>query len=257
MDDAFEAKEAFLEFSKKINQEDLSHFFTMKNSRAFSRELDKRLGYKISQIERKLLKKYRAFDKTIDNSNKKKHFAGTETWIGLHPQVLQTPYSEITHFFSYLKGREINRVVDFGAAYGRIGVVLAALHPEAEFVGYEILESRYNEAQRVFKTLELDNLSMSNENILDESFEIPDADIYFIYDFSDPHDLRVILKKLSAKLYEDNFYLVAKGEGIRSLIQLKYPEFWSCNGVIHEEKWSMYSSIEDLSKFRKEVFSEC
>lgn len=256
MEDAFYAKEAFLEFSQTINQDDLSQFFAMKNSRSFSRELDKRLGFKISQIERKLLKKYRAFDKTIDDSNKKKHFLGTETWIGLHPQVLQTPYSEITHFFSYLKGREINRVVDFGAAYGRIGVVLAALHPEAEFLGFEILESRFNEAKRVFSSLELENLSMSNQNILEESFEIPKADIYFIYDFSDPHDLRVILKKLSAKLFEDNFFLVAKGEGIRSLIQLKYPEFWSCNGVIHEEKWSLYSSVEDLAQLKKEVLCE-
>ena len=248
--------EAFNDFSNIINNQDLSFFHSMKNSRSFSRDLDKRLGFKISQIESKLLKKYRAFDKTTDNSNKKKHFSGTETWIGLHPQVLQTPYSEITHFFSYLKNKKIKKVVDFGAAYGRIGLVLAALHPEAEFVGYEILEMRFNEAVRVFETLGLDQLSMSNENILEESFIVPDADIYFIYDFSDPHDLRVILKKLSKKLFDDNFYLVAKGEGIRSLIQLKYPEFWSCNGVIHEEKWSLYSSVEDLSVLKKELDRE-
>lgn len=248
--------EAFNDFSTLLKTQNLNSFNQMKNGRSFSRDLDKRLGFKISQIESKLLKKYRAFDKATDESSRKPHFIGSETWIGLNPQVLQTPYSEITHFFSYLKNKKINRVVDFGAAYGRIGLVLAALHPEAEFLGFEILKMRYDEAIRIFNALGLDKLSMSNENILDESFVVPQADIYFIYDFSDPHDLRIILKKLSEKLFKDDFYLVAKGEGVRSLIQLKYPEFWSCNGVIHEEKWSLYSSKEDLSGLKKELSNE-
>lgn len=239
--------EAFREFSNHLTNQDLSSFHNMKNCRSFSRDLDKRLGFRISQIESKLLKKYRAFDKTSDSSNKKKHFEGSETWIGLHPQVLQTPYSEIIHFFSYLRNKDIKKVVDFGAAYGRIGLVLAALYPDAEFTGYEIVEKRSSEATRVFGSLGLSRLSMRNQNILDECFELPSADIYFIYDFSDPHDLRVILKKLSEKLYKEDFYLVAKGEGVRSLIQLKYPEFWNCNGVIHEQNWSLYSSKEDLT----------
>ena len=248
--------EAFQEFSDLINSDLNQSFVKIPNGRSFSRDLDKRLGYKVSQIENKLLKKYRAFNKTNDDSSRKKHFAGTETWIGLHPQVLQTPYTEITHFFSYFKRRKISKVVDFGAAYGRIGLVLSALYPEAEFHGYEILEARCSEAQRVFETLGLENHQMTNTNILERDFEIPEADIYFIYDFSDPHDLRIILKKLSDRLFGKPFFLVAKGEGVRSLIQLKYPEFWSCNGAIHEDSWSLYSSVECLSGLKKDYQSE-
>lgn len=244
-------KDAFLKFSELVNCEDSNQFNYHIDPRKFSRNLDKDLGFKISKIERKLLTKYRAFNKNIDDSNKKKHFAGTETWIGLHPQVLQTPYSEITHFFSYLRNQEISSVVDFGAGYGRIGIVLSALYPKARFIGFEIVKERCDEGSRVFKTLGLDNCKIQNINILEEDFIVPKADIYFIYDFSDPHDLRIILKKLSSKLYKEPFYLVAKGEGIRSLIQLKYPEFWNCNGAVHEENWSLYSSMSDLSYLKK------
>ena len=252
MDASFKKeRDALARFSKLIQQNKLADFSDQLNPRQFSQNLDKELGYKISQIEKKLLKKYRAFNKTIDNSNKKKHFAGTETWIGLHPQVLQTPYSEIIHFFSYLKETSVKSIVDFGAGYGRIGIVLNALYPGAHFLGFEVVKDRSDEAQRVFDLLGLASCEVRNTNILDEDFIIPTADVYFIYDFSDPHDLRVILKKLSKKLYKEPFFLVAKGEGIRSLIQLKYSEFWNCNGVVHEENWSLYSSMTDLSIFKK------
>ena len=245
-------RDAFQKFAKIINCENFNEFNHQENPRSFSQNLDKDLGYRISQIEKKLLKKYRAFNKNIDHSNKKKHFAGTETWIGLHPQVLQTPYSEITHFFSYLKNQKITNVVDFGAGYGRIGIVLSALYPNACFTGFEVVKDRSDEGERVFELLGLENCKIINTNILSEEFIVPKADIYFIYDFSDPHDLRVILKKLSNKLYKEPFYLVAKGEGIRSLIQLKYPEFWNCNGAVHEEHWSLYSSMSDLSHYKKD-----
>lgn len=216
-------------------------------SREHAKEIDKLLGFKIAKIEMDLVKSYRPYYMTEDDSNKKKHFQGTETWIGLHPQVLQTPYSEICEFFEILKKYDIKNIVDLGAGYGRLGIVANSYFPDLNFIGYEILEQRLNEANRLFDLLDLANCQVISENILDESFSLPKSDLYFIYDFSNPIDLRVILGKLSEIFFKEKFFFVAKGEGIRSLIQTKYPEFYSLNGVIHRKNWSLYSSYVDLS----------
>ena len=215
--------------------------------RIHSRDLDRLIGYKIPKIEQSLLQKYRAYDKAPDESNKKKHFEGTETWIGLHPQILQTPYSEIYEFLSLFKKFKPKKVVDLGAGYGRVAIVLNALFPEAEFIGHEILKDRLDEARRIFTKLEMKNATMLIENILEDSFELPEADIYFIYDFSGPLDLKIILERLSSKMDKDKFFIVAKGDGIRSIIQLKFPEIWALNGTIHQKTYSIYSSFVELN----------
>src|SRR5690606_7300103 len=141
--------------------------------------------------------------------------------------------TEISSFLGYFQKHNPKTIVDLGAGYGRVGIVMNAIFPEANFIGYEILDLRLLEARRMFDLLELKNCEMRSQNILEKDFEIPKADVYFIYDFSDPHDLKVILKRLSAKLRKERFFIVAKGEGVRSLIQLKFPEFWVCHGVVH------------------------
>ncbi len=242
-------------YTEKISSDKLSSliaqsdFFSKPNNlsaKDHSKVIDRVLGYRTNKIEQKLLRKYKAYYKVTDEDDRKKHFQGTQTWIGLNPQVLQTPYSEISRFLSFFKKYSPKKIIDFGAGYGRIGIVMNAIFPNAEFVGHEIMPERLNEANRVFHDLNLTNCKVVQENILDDDFQIPKADIYFIYDFSDPMDLRIILNKLSKKLYRDRFFLVARGEGVRSLIQLKYPEFWAAHGVIHQDKISIFSSYIDL-----------
>ena len=193
-----------------------------------------------------LLGQYQAFFKTGTCKKGKKKYQGTQAWIGLHPQTLQTPYDEILEAFDFLQNDKIDSIVDFGAAYGRVGVVANSVFPGADFLGYEIIKERIEEGERIFKKLELPNCRLEEKNILEEDFELPEADLYFIYDFSNPEDLKKVLKKISKKMYEDRFFLIARGKGIRSLIQLRYPEFWASHGVIHKGEWSLYSSFKDL-----------
>lgn len=226
-----------------------SNNFTNNSSQSIwdqSKAIDKYFGFHISKIEQKLLKKYRAYYKTSDQSNRKQHFGESETWIGLHPQVLLTPYAEIYEFLNLLKKYNPKKIVDFGAAYGRVGIVMNSIYQDATFTGYEIIQQRVDEANRIFEKLNFKNCEMIKENILDENFNLPDADIYFIYDFSNPIDISRLLNKLSDIIFKKRFFIVAKGEGIKSLIQLKYPQFWASHGVIHKKHWSIYSSFCDL-----------
>lgn len=208
-----------------------------------SKILDRVLGYSIPKIEQKLLKKYQAYDKCAQNHDRKQHYQGTQTWIGLHPQVLQTPYAEILEFLTFLKPYQPKRIIDCGAGYGRVGLVMNAVLPECQFLGYEIVNVRLEEARRIFEKFDLNNCQMSSEDIIDQDFILPDADAYFVYDFSDPLDLRVLLKKLIEKIGRKPFYLIARGEGICSLIESKYPIFWADRSAIHRKNYSIYSLL--------------
>jgi hypothetical protein len=201
--------------------------------------LDQILGYEIERIESVLSCEHEDYYKTRLKEGE------SQRWFGLHPQTLQTPFSEILDFLLLLKKYQINKVIDLGAGYGRVGVVMQSIFPESTFVGHEIVPERVEEGNRVFKKLHLNKCHLVNEDVL-KIEEFPQADLYFIYDFSEYEDVRKLLSLFSKKMYKDRFFVVARGEGIRSMIQLKYPEFWAAHGAIHSKKWSLYSSFTDL-----------
>ncbi len=206
-------------------------------SRNQSKRLDKILGFKISKVEQKLLKKYKAYY-SLDQSGRKQKYQGCETWIGLHPQVLQTPYNEIFDFFEVLKMHNPKSIVDIGAGYGRVGLVMASMFPEATFSGYEIVEKRLEEGNRIFERLELDQCQMYYADLSKESFTPPIADIYFIYDFSDPLDIRKILGQLRAVNENRKAFVIAKGEFIQPILT-KYPEFKSIVPLAKGKSWDI------------------
>jgi 16S rRNA G527 N7-methylase RsmG len=218
------------------------------SDRSHSITLDNQLGFNIENIEAELSKCYRTYNEHHLGNNEKSHFEGTQAWIGLHPQILQTPYAEILKFLELVKDFDIKNIVDLGAGYGRVGIVQQSIFPEANFLGYEIIDERVKEGKRVFEELGLQKCEMVKKDILAEDYSLPDADLIFIYDFSDPMDLKVILNKISDIIFKKNFFFVAKGAGIRSMISNKYPQFWSLNGAVHSEQWSLYSSHVDLNQ---------
>jgi hypothetical protein len=218
--------------------------------RVHAKRLDKILGFKIPKIEVKLLQKYRAYDKVNDASNKKQHYQGTQTWIGLHPQALQTPYNDIFDALYLLKDFDVKRVVDIGAGYGRVGIVMNCLFPNAYFIGLEILKPRKVEGNRVFEQLELDNCEILLKNVLDDDFNLPTAQIYFIYDFSELDDICKILDELTSRMEKYDFFLITKGERVNYLLEHKYKKFWITNGFLSTGELKIYSSTIDLRKFQ-------
>ncbi len=192
--------------------------------RLHAKNLDKKLGFKIPKIEVKLLQKFRAYDQQNDVSSRKQHFEGSQVWIGLHPQALQTPYCDIYEALSILKF-DIDHIVDIGAGYGRVGIVSSVLYPGAKFTGYEIVKQRQAEGNRIFKKWGISNAFIKLENVLQDGFEIPEANIYFIYDFSQEEDINKVLRKLSLKA-QKNFFLITKGDRVDYLMKNKLTNTW-------------------------------
>lgn len=210
--------------------------------RKHSKLLDKKFGYRINKVENKLSQKYREYDLNERPDQKKKHFPGCEAWIGLDPGALQTPYSEIYRAFSFLKDQKVERIVDIGAGYGRVAFVMNAIFKDCEFIGYEIVKKRQVEGQRVFDHMLFDKSSLVNENVLTGEFELPEADVYFIYDFSESGDLDMILKHLDKMRERREFFLIAKGTRLASLMATKYTSYKKELEIKSQTDLTVYSS---------------
>ncbi len=200
------------------------------------------MGFRILKIERKLIQQFRSFQIHEERSSKKSHCESGnigETWIGLNPQILLTPYSELYDIFNLISDHPVHSVVDIGCAYGRVGVVSKAFFPQATFYGYEIVKKRLSEADRISNLHELE-FQLSAQNVLDNDFELPKCSVYFIYDFSHFMHIKNILQKLDEYIGVHPFILVAKGDEVRSNIQMYFPKFYMDKTPIYRKEWSIF-----------------
>lgn len=182
----------------------------------------------------------------IEKQLAKDGLRGNKTWIGLDPQTLQTPFSEISSFLSFLKLYSPKRVVDFGAGYGRVGILMKGIMEECTFLGYEYIRPRFREMEQVFRKLGIKNSKIFEDDILSEKFKFPKANVYFVYDFSDLSSIESMTRKFVDLFDKDQVFLVVRGKAMRSLIQAQYRELYALNGAIHTDNWSIYSSHVDL-----------
>lgn len=189
---------------------------------AKSEDLDAIFGFNIAHIEGKLLKEARDLrpNATVWGLGQALH--GHQTWVGLDPQTLNTPYAELEEVCHLLDPKPSEVVVDLGAGYGRLGLVLSKSYPEVHFIGFELVKERVDEGNRVFQALHLKHELKVQDITLDE-FKIPEAKFYFLYDFGDVGAIRKVLNELSKIADHHAFKIVARGKGSRSLIDLEFP----------------------------------
>jgi hypothetical protein len=92
--------------------------------------LDQHLGLEIEKVEALIAHK---------------EIFGKEAWVGLNPQSLLTPYTELRRMLDLLKLKSGDLVVDLGAGYGRMGWVIENYFSSSNFKGFEIVEERVGE----------------------------------------------------------------------------------------------------------------
>jgi hypothetical protein len=211
------------------------------SERTHSAELDRLFGFRVKEIEQGLLDAALKLNpsgnvQTLGHSLHK----GNQTWIGLDYQTLQTPYSELKQMLSLLKTSPLH-VVDLGAGYGRMALVLQQTFPDCHFTGFELVKERVLEGQRIFYNYELPNAKLFQVDLMDEKFRLPLADIYFLYDFGKIHHIRHILNQFKNLADHHTFKLIARGNGSRSLIDHEHPWLSQVYPVIHEKNFSIYS----------------
>ena len=204
-----------------------------------STDIDRILGYRVGEIERELLERALAFGPGNNHHSWGALLhSGNQTWVGLHPDSIQTPYSELLRMTEKLSLRPGDKVVDFGAGYGRLGILLHKLHPSVNFHGIEYVPERVTEGKRVYEIQGLDSATLSCGDLTSLDFFPEKADHYFVYDFGKVPHIRELLQKLSRVADTHKFTVTGRGKGIRSLIAHEFPWLTS---IYDEENFSIYS----------------
>lgn len=209
----------YLEKIKKLNG-------SYSDAKQLSAEIDQALGFRYNEIESNL------------QSTSRQH----QTWAHVGEQGFQTPYPELYHMIQSLPELQGGTWCDLGAGYGRMGILLSWLSPDSKFIGYEVVAERVREGQRIYKKLGIQSGELLCQDLSDQQFILPPADVFFIYDFGHENAVEAILEKLKNRAREDKVCVIGRGRGIRNWISLRHPWLGSVVEPQHFETWTYYQS---------------
>lgn len=186
--------------------------------------VDKILGFRVKYIEEMLVAEARGFEPegSHESWGPKLH-NGVQTWVGLELQTLQTPYSEIMRILQLLKIKPYQHIIDLGAAYGRMGVVIGGLYIKNQFTGYEYVKARVDEGNRIYKELGLNRVQLHTQDLFAKDFDLPEADVYFIYDYGQVEHIDHTLKQIEQVAYKRPVKIVVRGKFTKRIIADRHP----------------------------------
>lgn len=195
-------------------------------------KIDDLLGFECARIEEDLFETHQ--DSIFSSSQ--------QFWYGLDLQSMQTPYSEILEMIHFLKPAAGELWLDLGAAYGRMGIVIGFQKPLVRFLGYEFVQERVDEGNRIFKKWKLDQVQMRKEDIASEQFHLEEADLYFLYDFGSRADVYKVLEKLRLIAQTKKIRVIARGRGVKNWILMDFPWLYDIETPVHFLNWSVFRS---------------
>jgi hypothetical protein len=211
-------------------------------SRNHSEIIDKFIGFNIAEIENNLFLQARA--KTPQGNLQTwgaSIHKGNQTWVGLWHQTLQTPYSELKEICDLLNPTTGSLLLDLGAGYGRLGIVLHALYPGSKFKGYEYVAERVEEGAKILNDLKCTHAELIQVDLTLEDFSLPEADFYFIYDYGTIKHIRQTLKQIELMAGRKKFKVIARGKGVISIIENEHPWLSKVFPVLRQENFNIYS----------------
>lgn len=187
--------------------------------RQHSKMVDKIIGFRQKYIEEMLVAEARGFepDGSHETWGPTLH-KGVQTWVGLDLQTLQTPYSECLRILQLLKIKPYQHVIDLGAAYGRMGVVIGGLYIKNLFTGYEYVKARVEEGNRIYREMGFARCQLMEQDLFDPEFELPEADIYFIYDYGQVEHINHTLMQIQAVARKRPVKVVVRGKFTKRII---------------------------------------
>lgn len=191
-----------------------------------SKYLDSILDFRVRFVEEMLLYQAAGFDPDGNHETwGPKIHNGVQTWVGLDNETLQTPYCDILRILQLLKLRPYQEVIDLGAAYGRMGVVLGGIYPKNSFIGFEYVKERVSEGNRLYQKLGLKNSILHCRDLGSPVFKLPLADVYFIYDFGQVEHILKTLKEIEELSVRRPLRVVVRGKWSQEIIEKQFPSY--------------------------------
>jgi len=164
-------------------------------------------------------------------------------WIGLAPETLLTPYTEIRFLLSKLGLETGMRVIELGAAYARMAQVIFCHYPGVSYCGIEMVEPRFREARRVLSLHGVPLEWLECSDVLAEDRPLPEGDVYFLYDLSSNlQDTERMVKKIKEKAKSHPVTVVGRGRATRSVIERHHPWLSAVKTPAHFGNFSVYRS---------------
>jgi hypothetical protein len=127
--------------------------------------------------------------------------------------LVQTSYSTI---FSALRNMQLPmgaHLMDLGSGFGRVGLLAGLWRKDLRFTGYEFVLNRVSGSTRAAGRAGLsDRVSFQQQDLADRSFEIPEADAYYMYDPFCAETYPLILARLNALSRSRRITVVTKAD---------------------------------------------
>lgn len=225
------------------------HFFYAPNSESYqsvqdhSEYVDKILGFKINEIELGLKSMAQILHPEGDvKSWGKQMHDGSQSWVGLNPRQLLTPYHELLEMCQLLKPAAGCTMIDLGAGYARMAFVLNQFAPEAFFIGYEIVNERVVESKRLLSHYKLHGATMHSQDLACPDFTLPVANYYLLYDYGTVEHIRATLNTLKAIAHKNPIKVIGRGR-MRQIIDNEHPWLSQIYQPVHGTTFSVYSSF--------------
>jgi hypothetical protein len=201
-------------------------------------EVDRWLGLETERIECELVTRGRA---TPDQ----------QLWIGLPVQAMLTPYTELRSMLARLAPLPGQTIVDLGAGYGRMGLVIARHHPGVRFVGYEYVAERVNAGGlAIAEQLAMSSsraelraemyIELTQSDLAAPGFAPIPADTYFIYDYGTRAAIEKTLQDLRALARTRALTVIGRGRASRDAIERDHPWLSQVREPEHLGHYSIY-----------------
>lgn len=201
---------------------------------AHGRAADAWLGLQISRTETEIASRWK--------TNPDLSLTGTQAWVGLSPDSLQTPYTELRQMLDAISPPPGSIVCDLGAGYGRMGFVIQRHFPEAEFLGLELVGERVKEGAEALARHECSRARLVEQDLAAPDFELPRAAAYFLYDFGSREAITRILGELRLRARTEPVTVIGRGRATRDSIERGEPWLSQVSPPIHFDTFSIYRS---------------
>ena len=197
------------------------------------------------------LELYRTFDNLdkifkidyqLDHNMKIDHTVTERLYAGSGVGV-QSGYSTILLALNNIETKFGGKVIDLGSGYGRVGLVCSLLRPDIEFIGYEYVPHRVDVGNMAVESLELsESLTFKTQDLSLESFKVPEADVYYLYDPFTKDTYEYVLKQIIEFSKVKKVTVVTKGNARGWLVNISKDNNWLEPEYIDERNLCIFRS---------------
>lgn len=148
---------------------------------------------------------------------------------------VQTSYSTILKVLEHLKLPANPHLVDLGSGFGRVGLAAGLWREDLQFSGYEFVGNRVKAANDSAARAGLGSrIRFMQQDLGDADFEIPAADVYYLYDPFSESTYQRVFARLANLRKERDITIIAKAGAKANFLR------W-----MKEESWQKPDSIDD------------